>query len=239
ALARLSNIDMVTWKGKPVGESELIFNGFAKDMTAHEFLVERRHRYGSYVPESAVKRFNRESIFPVVGMTIVENDLKRGAFSRCKRNVAQAPKDERLKYFLVNFEKDSAREAFLNLIGGNRNHLVKASDLPDLSPARSNGRRGRVVKTFEWEDGNWVTADVDIDAGGLYVPMLKSDIRRNDKHPYMDKWSFGRLVELYESVFQTELQIFGFRYPIKKAITNDDKWVDAIQFIEEETKSCI
>jgi len=236
-MSRLSNVDAIKWKDKPLSTAVLNFNGFSQEIAAFEFAVERS--YSRYrrddIPESAVKRHRRTAIAPHHNITIVENDLKRGAFTRCKRNIAQAEDGEDRRYFLVEFQTDAAREGFLNLIGGNRNHLQKVSDLPNLAPAKPKRSGGRSAKQLRW-DGSWCEDEVDIDAGGLYVPVYKTDVKANGNHPWMEEWSFATTISDYKDVFNTDLEVYGFRGRIRKTITEDGIWEDAIDYIESEVR---
>jgi len=239
-MSRMCQVDRITWNGKNVSTSLLHFNGFAKDIRAFEFFVERRHRYGDYIPESAVKRNVRTEISPSHNLRIVENDLKRGAFTRCKRNISyvSAEEGQEPRFFLVEFHTDAAREGFLNLIGGNRTHLEKVSDLPNLASKRQT-KSYRSIKELVWERDRWESSEVDIEDGGFYVSLLKDDIKETDSHPFYRLYAFDQIVRDYESIFRTSLEIFGFRGRVKKTITNSDLWQDAIDYIKDEVKGYI
>ena len=199
----------------------------------------------------------RESVqtIPVMDkIHIFENDLERGSQARCKNFTEQ----NNINCFLAKFDSEEAKQNFMEHVGFLDSDIKYVSSLPkpirSISSRSSSGiRKDKVFKLdtvykSNNKSENWDSSVIEFDNdSGIYVKINRYNVIHNgEKHC---PTSLSNVVQKFMKTVNKDdlpedyldedgrLKVYGVKERSSKIYDNSDRWVDAIEFMENYLKN--
>lgn len=173
-------------------------------------------------------------------MTIIFDDLKRGAVGRSKAFAKSKTGDDKwsdskhLMYLISGMTMDEV----LVFLSCTEDDITLASSLPTVSSNRSYSSTGEQrSKLCIWKDRQWVDVDVDMSAGGYFVEINRYDIvdLKGERTSWVNVNSLIRAIQDITGESEEEMVVYGIKSQElrKKKFNSEGQWTNILELLSE------
>ena len=171
---------------------------------------------------------------PLPSVMFIENDLKKGAWTRCNIQCLDGAE----AVYLLNFADDAAKQEFIKAMGREGMDIPKVSTFPSVSnnntkyAATAQGKarilRVKNLNSKPTERDHWDVDNVDLDKGGIYFAINRYEITG------YDDWNIGWFKDLKTLGFNIDnLKIYGVKNSMLDKISKSPNWITLKEYVKK------
>jgi hypothetical protein len=173
-------------------------------------------------------------------MTIILDDLKRGAVGRSKAFAKSKTGDDKwsdskhLMYLISGMTMDEV----LVFLSCTEDDITLASSLPTVSANRSYGSTGEQrSKLCIWKERRWQDVDVDMSVGGYFVEINRYDIvdLKGERTAWVNVNSLREAIQEITGESEEEMVVYGIKSQElrKKKFNSEGQWTNLLELLSE------
>jgi hypothetical protein len=173
-------------------------------------------------------------------MTIILDDLKRGAVGRSKAFAKSKNGDDKwsesnhLMYLISGMTMDEV----LVFLSCTEDDITLASSLPTVSSNKSYSSSGEQrSKLCMWKERRWQDVDVDMSAGGYFVEINRYDIvdLEGERNAFIGANSLIEAIKDITGEPEKEIVVYGIKSQElkKKKFNSEGQWTNLLELISE------
>jgi len=173
-------------------------------------------------------------------MTIIFDDLKRGAVGRSKAFAKSKTGDDKwsdskhLMYLISGMTMDEV----LVFLSCTEDDITLASSLPTVSSNKSYGSTGEQrSKLCIWKERRWQDVDVDMSVGGYFVEINRYDIvdLKGERTSWVNVNSLREAIQDITGESEEEMVVYGIKSQElkKKKFNSEGQWTNLLELLSE------
>ena len=173
-------------------------------------------------------------------MTIILDDLKRGAVGRSKAFAKSKTGDDKwsdskhLMYLISGMTMDEV----LMFLSCTEDDITLASSLPTVSANRSYSSTGEQrSKLCVWKERRWQDVDVDMSAGGYFVEINRYDVvdLEGDRNSFLNVSGIIGVMQELTGESEEEMVVYGIKSQElrKKKFNSEGQWTNLLELLSE------
>ena len=173
-------------------------------------------------------------------MTIIFDDLKRGAVGRSKAFAKSKTGDDKytdskhLMYLISGMTMDEV----LVFLSCTEDDITLASSLPTVSSNKSYGSTGEQrSKLCIWKERRWQDVDVDMSVGGYFVEINRYDIvdLKGERTSWVNVNSVREAIQELTGESEEEMVVYGIKSQElkKKKFNSEGQWTNLLELLSE------
>ena len=173
-------------------------------------------------------------------MTIILDDLKRGAVGRSKAFAKSKTGDDKwsdskhLMYLISGMTMDEV----LVFLSCTEDDITLASSLPTVSSNRYYGSAGEQrSKLCVWKERRWQDVDVDMSAGGYFVEINRYEIvdLEGERNAFIGANSLIEAIKDITGEPEKEIVLYGIKSQElkKKKFNSEGQWTNLLELLSE------
>ena len=173
-------------------------------------------------------------------MTIILDDLKRGAVGRSKAFAKSKTGDDKwsdskhLMYLISGMTMDEV----LVFLSCTEDDITLASSLPTVSANRSYSSSGEQrSKLCIWKERRWQDVDVDMSVGGYFVEINRYDIvdLKGERTSWVNVNSLREAIQDITGESKEEMVVYGIKSQElrKKKFNSEGQWTNLLELLSE------
>ena len=237
-LAEIINAGDAQWNGQNLWEGEE-----AKTFRVHKAegkntlrtLGRERYKSTTFCKMIEYVRFDHNQ-----KMTIILDDLKRGAVGRSKAFAKSKNGDDKwsesnhLMYLISGMTMDEV----LVFLSCTEDDVTLASSLPTVGSNKSYSSTGEQrSKLCMWKERRWQDVDVDMSAGGYFVEINRYDIvdLEGERNDFIGANSLIEAIKDITGEPEKEIVLYGIKSQElkKKKFNSEGQWTNLLELLSE------
>lgn len=237
-LAEIINAGDAQWNGQNLWEGEGI-NTFRVHKPAGKNIVRalgrEKWKKTTFCKTTEHVRFDHSQ-----KMTIILDDLKRGAVGRSKAFAKSKTGDDKwsdskhLMYLISGMTMDEV----LVFLSCTEDDVTLASSLPTVSSNKSYSSTGEQrSKLCVWKERRWQDVDVDMSAGGYFVEINRYEIvdLEGERNAFIGANSLIEAIKDITGEPEKEIVLYGIKSQElkKKKFNSEGQWTNLLELLSE------
>ena len=237
-LAEIINAGDAQWNGQNLWEGEGI-NTFRVHKPAGKNIVRalgrEKWKKTTFCKMTEHVRFDHNQ-----KMTIILDDLKRGAVGRSKEFTKSKVGDDKwsdskhLMYLISGMTMDEV----LVFLSCTEDDVTLASSLPTVSSNKSYSSTGEQrSKLCVWKERRWQDVDVDMSAGGYFVEINRYEIvdLEGERNAFIGANSLIEAIKDITGEPEKEIVLYGIKSQElkKKKFNSEGQWTNLLELLSE------
>jgi hypothetical protein len=173
-------------------------------------------------------------------MTIILDDLKRGAVGRSKAFAKSKTGDDKwsdskhLMYLISGMTMDEV----LVFLSCTEDDITLASSLPTVSANRSYSSTGEQrSRLCVWKERRWQDVDVDMSAGGYFVEINRYDIvdLEGNRNSFLNVNAIIEVMQELTGESEEDMVVYGIKSQElrKKKFNSEGQWTNILELLSE------